>query len=194
MFDETQNKIIQAAMTLLMERGYSATTTKDIAARAGVNECTIFRKFKGKKEIILSAMELPQWNPKLSETDFHYCGNLEDDLIFFAEKYMEKVTPKMVKVSMGLRTPELYGDTADGILKIPQVFLKVLTGYFKEMGSKGKLGLGDPKGLAMQFLCLNFGFVFLKASFGDKLTPLSEEAYIRQSVHTFLEGIAKESE
>ena len=30
--DETQNKIIEAAMNLIMERGYSATTTKDIAA------------------------------------------------------------------------------------------------------------------------------------------------------------------
>lgn len=52
MLDETQNKIIDAAMELVMERGYLAATTKDIAIRAGVNECTIFRKFKGKKEII----------------------------------------------------------------------------------------------------------------------------------------------
>ena len=60
MFDETQSKIIQATMDLVMERGYASTTTKDIASRAGINECTIFRKFKGKKEIVLSAMQLPQ--------------------------------------------------------------------------------------------------------------------------------------
>ena len=56
MQDETQEKIISSAMSLIMERGYSSTTTKDIALKAGVNECTIFRKFKGKKEIVLSAM------------------------------------------------------------------------------------------------------------------------------------------
>ena len=50
MFDETQNKILNATMSLIMEKGYTATTTKDIAKRAEVNECTIFRKFKGKKE------------------------------------------------------------------------------------------------------------------------------------------------
>ena len=60
MFDEMQNRIIDAAMELIMEKGYSAATTRDIAKKAGINECTIFRKFKGKKEIVLSAMELPK--------------------------------------------------------------------------------------------------------------------------------------
>ncbi len=54
--DQTGQNIIDAAMELVVERGYTATTTKDIAKRAGVNECTIFRKFKGKKEIVLQAM------------------------------------------------------------------------------------------------------------------------------------------
>ena len=67
MFDETQKKIIDATMNLVMERGYSSTTTKDIAQRAGINECTIFRKFKGKKEIVLSAMQMQEWNPGLTE-------------------------------------------------------------------------------------------------------------------------------
>ena len=98
----------------------------------------------------------------------------------------------MVKISIGLRSPKLYEDTADGILKIPQVFQKVLTEYFEEMGRRGRIAAGDPQGLAMQFLSLNFGFVFLKASFGEKLTGLSEDAYIRQSVHTFVRGIAKD--
>ena len=89
MLDETQNKIIESTMNLIMERGYSATTTKDIAAQAGVNECTIFRKFKGKKEIVLSAMQLPKWNPNLSEDDFPYIGELEKDLVFFSEVYMK---------------------------------------------------------------------------------------------------------
>ena len=48
MLDGTQEKIITAAMELIMERGYASTTTKDIARRAGVNECTICRKFHGK--------------------------------------------------------------------------------------------------------------------------------------------------
>ena len=80
MFDETQIKIIDATMTIIVEKGYSGTTTKNIAKLAGVNECTIFRKFDGKKEIILAAMSLPKWNPGLSEKDFAYAGIPEEDL------------------------------------------------------------------------------------------------------------------
>lgn len=189
MYDETQNKIINATMDLVMERGYSSTTTKDIAHRAGVNECTIFRKFKGKKDIVLSAMQLPEWNPKLSESQFSYVGDLEKDLISFAKVYMSKVTPRMVKISIGLRTPELYPDTAEGILKVPQVFKKVLMNYFEAMSSR--LSTADYESMAMMFLSMNFGFVFLDASFGKKLTELEKEEYIENSVRIFVNGIMK---
>lgn len=47
--DCTKLKIINSAMELIKEKGYSLTTTKEIALKAGINECTIFRKFKSKK-------------------------------------------------------------------------------------------------------------------------------------------------
>ena len=79
--DQTGQNIIDAAMELVVERGYTATTTKDIAKRAGVNECTIFRKFKGKKEIVLQAMEQKRWHPDLEPEDFkNETGNLTEDL------------------------------------------------------------------------------------------------------------------
>lgn len=191
MFDETQSKIIQATMELIMERGYAAATTKDIARRAGVNESTIFRRFQGKKEIVLSAMKLPEWNPGLKKEDFTYVYDLEKDLMSFAMRYMEKVTPKMVKVSMGLRTPELFADTAKGILETPSVFKEVLETYFQEMRSKGLIENDDAESLAMMFLSMNFGFVFLKGSFQDQLTFLENQAYIKASVHSFVNGIRK---
>ena len=54
--DETRQKIIDATMSLIRDKGYVATTTKDIAHIAGVNECTLFRKFKNKKDIVMSGI------------------------------------------------------------------------------------------------------------------------------------------
>ena len=51
--DETSQRIIDATMMLVRDKGYVATTTKAIAKAAGVNECTLFRKFKNKKDIVL---------------------------------------------------------------------------------------------------------------------------------------------
>ena len=190
--DKTGEAIIRGAMELIIERGYGSSTTKEIARRAGVNECTIFRKFKGKKEIVLAAMELPEWNPGLKEDDFSFTYDLEADLISFARIYAEKVTPEMVRISMGLRAPELFDDVSEGILQTPRVFKSVLNSYFEEMAARGRVSFDPaegPEGLAMTFLSMNFGFVFLKGSFGDKLTPLEQEAYIRQSVRAFVHGI-----
>ena len=44
--DKTRQKIIDATMNLIMEKGYASMTTKDIAKYARVNESTLFRKFK----------------------------------------------------------------------------------------------------------------------------------------------------
>ncbi len=189
MFDETQKKILNATMNLIMEKGYTATTTKDIAKKAGINECTIFRKFDGKKSIIKAAMTLPDWNPCLQKIDFPYSGDLKSDLASFSKTYLEKVTPRMVKISLGLRSPDLYEVTKDGIKEIPNTFKEVLVDYFTEMRAQHKIQTKDIESLAISFLSLNFGFVFFKASFGNELTSLSTEEYIDSSIEHFISGI-----
>ena len=190
--DQTGQNIIDAAMELVVERGYTATTTKDIAKRAGVNECTIFRKFKGKKEIVLQAMEQKRWHPDLEPEDFkNETGNLTEDLCQLARMYMKKVTPEFVKLSLGLRTPELAEDTREGILAIPLVFKTGVMEYLRKMYDKGKLISDDYENMAMMFLSLNFGFVFFKASFGGGLTEMEADEYIVKMVDAFIHGVTK---
>lgn len=191
MYDNTQRKIMDAAMRLITEKGYSGATTKEIAALAGVNESTVFRRFSGKKEIVTEAMQLPEWNPGLDESDFVFSGDLKSDLISFSEIYMKKVTPQMVKVSIGLRAAELEGAALPGIMKVPEVMKKVLVRYFTEMTEKGKMKECDIQAAALQYISMNFGFVFLDASFGDKLCGVSKEEYIRESVENFISGIGR---
>ena len=190
MFDEMQNKIIDATMLLIMEKGYASTTTKDIAKMAKINECTIFRKFKGKKDIILAAISTSKWNPDLKVTDFSKrTYNLENHLTNFSLIYMRKITPEMIKISMGLRTPELYEDTKDEILKVPLTFKKVLVDYFNELEKMEKLTYGNTEHLAMMFLSLNFGFVFLNSTFGKSLSKIEQIEYIKNSIKIFCYGL-----
>ena len=189
MYDKTQLRIIDATMTLIVDKGYSGATTKDIAKVAGVNESTIFRRFNGKKEIVLAAMELPKWNPGLEESDFVYEGDLKKDLISFASTYMKKVTPQMVKISIGLRAAELEGVATPGIMKVPLVFKNVLMKYFKQMIASGKMRDCDVESVSLQFIAMNFGFVFLDSSFGNKLIGVSKKDYIENSVENFVNGI-----
>jgi AcrR family transcriptional regulator len=59
LFDEDkltdkQKKIILAAIETFSEKGYAASSTSEIAKKAGVAEGTIFRHYKTKKELLVS--------------------------------------------------------------------------------------------------------------------------------------------
>ena len=51
---EKQARIIRAAVEIFAEKGYSATSTSEIARKAEVAEGTIFRYYKTKKDLLLS--------------------------------------------------------------------------------------------------------------------------------------------
>ena len=189
--DKTSKKIIDAMMEIILERGYTGATTKDIAERAGINECTIFRKFKGKNEIVIAGMELPQYRPNITpETFADIKWEIESDLKMFMENYMREVTPEFVRLSIGLRSPQIYSQTASLIMDIPQTFLCALTDYLCEMKEKGKIRDIDCDAVAATILSSTFGFTFLSVSFGNDLFDLERVKYIDSTVKSIIGGIA----
>lgn len=188
--DETSQKIIDATMALIRDKGYVATTTKDIAHLAGVNECTLFRKFQNKKDIVLQGVAQEKWRANVTPDIFaNVQWELEPDLELFMNAYMDRITPDFVNLSIGLRAPQIYEETVPFIMKVPQVFVSALTQYFKKMEELGKIGQFDFEDLAMTFFSTTFGYTFLRASFAQNLAKTGREAFIRQSVLVFVNGI-----
>lgn len=190
--DETSQKIIDATMALIRDKGYVATTTKEIARQAGVNECTIFRKFKSKKEIVLEGVNQVQWRANVTPEIFaDVTWDLETDLEMFIKAYMDRMTPDFVNLSIGLRAPQLYEETAALIMKVPQAFLSALIDYLNKMCDRGKIPEADFEALAMVVFSSTFGYTFLNASFGKELTKTKREDYVKQSVKMFVKGLGK---
>ena len=190
--DDTSQRIVDAAMELIRDKGYVATTTKDIAKQAGVNECTLFRKFAGKKDIVLAGIDQEKWRADVTPLAFeNVTWDLRSDLEMFMNAYMDRITPDFVNLSIGLRAPQIYEETAPFIMMIPRAFVSSLIRYFKQMEEKGKLSHGNYESWAMTIFSATFGYTFLKASFDDSLSKLSRHDYVRDSVTVFLEGIGR---
>lgn len=51
---EKQQRIVKAAIECFSEKGYAATSTSEIAQKAGVAEGTIFRHYKTKKDLLIA--------------------------------------------------------------------------------------------------------------------------------------------
>lgn len=189
--DETSQVIIDATMSLIRDKGYVATTTKDIARLAGVNECTLFRKFESKKDIVLQGVAQEKWRANVTPDIFQNVQwELEPDLEMFMNAYMDKITPDFVNLSIGLRAPQLYDETAPMIMKVPQAFVSSLTEYFKKMEEMGKIGHFDFESLAMTVFSSTFGYTFLTVSFHQNLTKTNRKNYIKNSVKIFVDGIS----
>ncbi len=190
--DETSQKIIDATMALVRDKGYVATTTKDIAKLAEVNECTLFRKFKSKKDIVLSGVEQEKWRGNLTPEVFDQVEwELQKDLGMFMREYMQRITPDFVRLSIGLRAPQIYAETQPLIKKIPEAFVSSLAAYLGEMVQRGKLAPLDQESAALTIFASTFGYTFLSASFAQELSPVEQERYIEQSVALFIEGLAR---
>jgi AcrR family transcriptional regulator len=50
--EATRQKLYEAAVTLIAEQGFSATTVDEIAERAGTGRTTFFRNFRSKEDVI----------------------------------------------------------------------------------------------------------------------------------------------
>lgn len=188
--DDTSQKIIDAAMSLIRDKGYVATTTKEIAKKAGVNECTLFRKFESKKDIVLQGVNQAEWRANVTPEIFSDVKwDLQKDLEMFMRAYMERMTPDFVKLSIGLRAPQIYEETEPLIMKVPQAFMSSLTDYFHKMYEKGKIPKYNFETLAMTIFSSTFGYTFLTASFDKKLSDVDKEDYIKNSVELFVKGI-----
>jgi AcrR family transcriptional regulator len=159
--DETSQKIIDAAMMLVRDNGYAATTTKAIAKAAGVNECTLFRKFKNKKDIVLQGVSQAGWRANITPEIFENVQwDLQADIEMFMKAYMDRMTPDFVNLSIGLRAPQLYEETSSLIMKVPHAFLSSFTQYLNKMFDLGKIPKADFDALALtvfhQHLAMRF--------------------------------------
>ena len=55
--EHRRRQIIEVAIDLFSRRGFNGTTTKEIAAAAGVNEAIIFRHFAGKEQLYAAILD-----------------------------------------------------------------------------------------------------------------------------------------
>jgi AcrR family transcriptional regulator len=79
------DRILDAAVAVVIARGYTGATTREIAANAGVNEVTLFRRFGNKARLVQAAIhrDLQQTTEALQAPT----GDLEADLLTVLERY-----------------------------------------------------------------------------------------------------------
>ena len=150
-----KERLLVAATNLLVKRGSQATTTKQIAEDANVNEVTLFRNFKTKENLlneVICNLESNAVEFLDSILDLEQNVDVKTFLRLVGQKLnkfsREKSESWMIQYTEGLRDPAV----AKALSSIPHKVLAYLTKYFEGQMKKGTIRNIDPKSTAMIFM------------------------------------------
>ena len=190
-FSSTDEKIINATFSILQKEGFNKTTTKKIAAEAGVNEVTIFRNFQNKNNLIEVTKEyhLELFIEKLELIfDFGEDDEIEDYLQsnFIGLLNLSESDFSIIKVAM-----EEVRDIPERkqlISRITNTVLDKLEEFFQSQIEKGNIRDIDSRVLAGMCFSITFQSIILWKVY-DKKPSVETEQYAKNFLDILYNGI-----
>jgi AcrR family transcriptional regulator len=151
----SDEEILNAALDVITEHGYTAATTRRISAAAGINEVTLFRRFGSKKNLLITAIEQEVEN--FIAAGLEYTGDLEADLLRIVHFYHNLLKNRGRMISMLLtevpRQPELLE-----VMQVPLTIIVKIKAILERYQDEGVLVKEPP----MQALVSLTGPLFMK--------------------------------
>jgi AcrR family transcriptional regulator len=105
-------RLYNTAIELITERGYEATTLRDVANRAGVSVGLLYRYFPSKRAVVLSLYDQlsAQYAARATEMD---AGKWRDRFLFALTTSLQVLTPH--RSTLAALVPILVGDAQEGL-------------------------------------------------------------------------------
>lgn len=186
----TRDRMIEAAIKLVNEKGYKGATTKMIAERAGVNEVTLFRHFGSKKGLVEAAIDKYSFADHVSETlETKVMWDINKDLPMLVKEYQELLEQKREIILISLKEAGAFPELDRMIARVPETYKKKLMDYFDQMMQQGKIRRTDAEILATNFIFLNFGYFLLKSRLHSVAEDMSVDDFIHQNIASFIHSI-----
>lgn len=148
----TEEKILRATFHIVEKEGVEKATTKRIASEAGVNEVTIFRKFKNKKTLIDTMKDyyIGQFTTLLESIfAFNEDDSIEDYFQRIFDGFVNTTEEEFNIVKVALAETHEEDDRKNLISRMTDAVLKKLWQFFKIKIEKGELRKVDANVLAV---------------------------------------------
>lgn len=151
-----RRRLYEIAIGLFTERGYEATTLRDVAASAGVSPTLLYRYFPNKRAIVLTLYdELSQAFAARAET--LPSGFWRDRFVAALDLSLEVLGPH--RLALRALTPVLVGDADEGVFATQTAFSRIRVQRAFEQAVVGATdapsrGLAAPLGRLLYLLHL----------------------------------------
>lgn len=186
-----EERILKAARIIFSKNGYHRSTTIKIAKEAGVNEITIFRKFKSKENLLIAVVE-NNLNETLDTLDHILCKEKSTDIKTCIKDLgitlKEFLDDRMDFILMMINEGKIRPDIKDSFTLFRIKLLEHLRDYFIDQINKGYIQKIDPNVLAYAL----FSFIFYKSlsekTFEDELL-IDDEKTFEDYTEILIKGI-----
>lgn len=196
-------QILEAAVKVFSEKGFSAARTSEVAKEAGVSEGTIFNYFKTKKDL-LTSMVIP-----LVVRFFRPLMLMSVERIFKTRKerpvedvlldvmrdrvhLVEKNLPLIKTVAAEAAFhPELLDPVREQLM--PKL-VEVASKFFQEEVEKGTFRDIDPVLALRGLMSMLGGYVLMKNIAPDALQIEDEETELRRLLDLYLHGVLNKAQ
>lgn len=191
MKNETKQRLLEATLKLISEKGYFGATTRDISREAGVTELTLFRHFGSKEklfeELLNSYTFLPRLKELLPELErLPY----EEALTLIATKFLMTLKERKAMIKIMVTEihsyPEKIRDVYNEFINEIRATLAV---YFVSLQKKGFFRGVTPAIAVRAFMGMLFNYFRNEEIMKENgMTKKHMEQHIREFVRIFAHG------
>lgn len=191
----TSDRILQAALDLMQDKGYQQVSVKEIAQYAEVSEMTVFRHFKTKLGVFEAAVEKFSYIPHFEEIfAYQIVWDLETDLRLIAKAYFELMNKNksifLIAVQERRSFPELNQVIAKHTLKLKEL----VANYLLSMKEKNQMKEMDMETQAVVFLTTLYGYFSSTVLWGEHALYEQEEPFLNNIITLFSQSLKNTSQ
>jgi AcrR family transcriptional regulator len=196
--EDTNIRILDAAFKIFSSKGYSGTTTREIAHEANVNEVTIFRKFKSKENLLKEVFNsnLAAFASLDNLFQIQKDADLETELRFLGENVANPMKDEkgenksQVHMFMHMLFDEAKKrpEIAEILLAFIKTSIKPISKYFETQIKNGKIRNINPQTAALTLISYISYTSMLREVFGDDFLGDSNEE-IESFIDIFTNGV-----
>jgi AcrR family transcriptional regulator len=198
MSKDRRQDILNAAMELFARKGFRGTTTRDLAAHAGVNEAIIFRHFSTKEALYSAILETKACEKRSDEeyAEVEALSSGSDDVKFFealGRTFLERHENDTTFMRL-LLFSALEGHELSEMFLGSMASRNPVANFIKRRIDEGAFRPVDPELAARAMFGMFVSYLQWQEIFGHKKNKsYDREEVVRTFVAIFLSGMSKET-
>lgn len=189
---ERREQLIDAALQVFAEKGFDASTIKDIAAAAGVTDGLIYHYFSSKEELLWAVVERRSFLPILREM-MAVCENAPASEVLprVAEEFLDLLYQNAPVSTMFIRESQTNSAVAERLGQLSHEGLSLIADYLRSRVRAGELKEINPELTGRALVGSVLLYFITRARFLSPEQKSEMKEYIDHTVRLFLYGMVK---